>query len=95
MSKVLGTGSSKRTFAEKDELVEALALDRENEAFGERVQIRASSGQPNIGDTGILEYAKELLGELFVPVMNQQALVAQEAIDTIDEVPGDLGHKGH
>ena len=38
--KVLGTGSSERSFAEQDELVEAFALDRQHEAFGKYVYLR-------------------------------------------------------
>ncbi len=93
--KVLSASSSERLLAEEDELVETLTSDGQDKSLREGIQVRASAGQPDIGDTGVLEDAKELLGELFVPVMNQQALVAQEAIDTIDEVPSDLGHKGH
>ncbi len=76
VTSVLGAGLSEGAFSEEDELVEALALDRQDEAFGERVQVRAAAGQSHVGDAGVLEYPKELLCELLVPIVDEEPFVS-------------------
>ena len=95
MSKVLGTGSSERSFAEKDELVQALALDRENESLRKCVQVGAAAGKFHVGDAGVLKDPEELISELIVSIVDQQPLVAEKAINAIHKVPSDLSHECH
>ncbi len=94
VSQELLQGLSQMVWAEEHEPVEALALDRLNEAFGERIHVRGAVRRGYDFDAGVAENAGELLGELGVAVEDHEPHVAQEAIDSVREVACNLRHEG-
>ena len=86
----LGDREAEVALAEGNELVEALGLDGEHEAFRERVQVWTSSGELEALDTCSAENRVERVGEQRVAVVKQVALALQKAVDVVDEVARDL-----
>ena len=62
---------AKRPFAEENHPVQTFGLDRQNESFGIRVQIRRTRWQLHRLDIHRAEQAIEVSIELAVPVVNQ------------------------
>jgi hypothetical protein len=75
---------------ERNELVEAFALDREHESLRKGVQIWAAGRELEALDAGGAEDRAERLGEQRVAVMDQVALVSQESVDAVGQVASDL-----
>lgn len=65
---VFGDGASQRRFAEVDHPVETLALNRQNESFGKRVQVWTSRRQLAGSNPDSLKNHVESGRELRVPV---------------------------
>ena len=76
--------------AEGDDVVEAFASNGADEAFRKGIQIGAPSGQPNGLDSSITEYARELVSKQRVAVVDEVAVLAQEAVERVCQVAGDL-----
>ncbi len=86
VANVLSARSPERARSKEDQLVETLALDRPFEALGVRVEVRATSRQAEVLHIGVLEYLQELRCELSISVVDQESLVAKEAILAVHEI---------
>ncbi len=77
---------------ERDQPVQALALDGQHEALGEGVEIWAMCRQLHASDACRTQDVPELLREERVSVVDEEPLAGQEAVDAIGEVARDLLH---
>ncbi len=93
MDHVLRDRTTKGSLAEEDELVETLGLDGENESLGESVQVRTSARQLDVLHAGVVEDLDELVSELVIAVVNEEALASKETVFVISEVASDLSHE--
>nr|WP_275942121.1 hypothetical protein [Haliangium ochraceum] len=82
------------TLAEQDELVEALALDGANEALGVGVEVGAAWRQADRLDPAGREELAEGSGVERVAVHDEVPLAEEKAVVGVEEVPGDLQHRG-
>lgn len=86
--------AAKRSLAEQDQLVQALALDGQYESLSVCVQVWRAAGELHGLDAAALGDSKELRGVLGVAIMDQVSLVAKEAVFAVDEIAGHLRHEG-
>jgi hypothetical protein len=82
----LADRETKMPLAERNQLAQALALDGQQEAFDESVQIGAVRWQSRASDARRGKDVPELLREERVSVVDQEALADQETIDAIGEL---------
>ena len=83
---VLAHRSSKMTFTNRNDLRQALRLDRADESLCVRVEIRAAARKPHVTHTKTFENLSETLREERIPVVNEVAATKQESLLGIGEV---------
>lgn len=86
----LGDGEAEVSFPEQHEPVEALRLDRQDEPFGESVQVRAVGWQLQAFHASPSKKLSELVGEQRIAIVDEVALALEEPIDVVGEVASDL-----
>ena len=86
---ILGDRGAKMPLSQYDHLVKALALYRQNESLGVRIQIGTSRRQLHALDSSRSENCDELHGEERVPIVEEVALPLEKSVDRLDEgLPG-------
>ena len=90
MVDVFGDHRAQMTLAEQNDVVETVLSDRENESFGEGIQIRAVGRQYQRLHTAVAQQPAERAGVDRVSVENEMSLVSQEAVRGIEHVASDL-----
>jgi hypothetical protein len=88
----LADGETEVPFTERDQLVQAVALDGQHEPLGEGVEVRAVRRQLQASDASRAKDVRELLREERVSVVDQKPLAGQEAIDPISQIARHLLH---
>ena len=78
--------------AEDDHAIEALGFDRADEAFGVGVEVGTPWWQPNGLDTARSEHRIERCREEWITIVDQVAVLEQEAIEAVHERPSDSDH---
>jgi len=78
--------------AERDDLVEALRLDGEDEALGEGIEVGAVRGKTEDSAAALGQHLPEGLGVERIPVHDEVAGAEEEAIEGIGEVASHLQH---
>ena len=78
MRHLLGDYAAGALLPEQDELVEALGLHRSDTASRECVHVRSLEHRPNHVDAGPLEDRVEPLGDLRIPVDDQELLASKK-----------------
>ena len=89
---VLANERSQVLLTERDDVPQALGLDRTDEALGVRVQVRASRRKAKQLHVGGREQRLELGRVQRVPVHDQVASLPEEAARHVGEVAADLRH---
>ena len=79
--------------SEEDDPIETLRFRRQYPAFGDRVHVGRSIGGAHGRDAGVFEDALELRREQVVVVEDEVSLVAEESVEAVGQVAGDLGHE--
>jgi len=87
---ILGDDLAQVPFTERDHLAQTLLPDRAHEALSERIEVRASSRQPQRAHATCFEYLRKSAREQRVAVVNQIARAAQKAVARIGEAARNL-----
>ena len=77
---VFASGLSQRPFAEEDHSIETLILDRPDESLGVGIQVGRAVWQAHDFDTGILQEIPERLGELGIPIKDEEPFLSEKSI---------------
>ena len=80
------------SLAEEDEVVQALVLDRLHEPLRVRIAVRTPRRDLHAGDAPGSQDIGERLREQRVSIVDQEFCFAEEAVDGIGQVAGDLFH---
>ena len=92
MIHVLAHRPPKVAFPNRNDLRQALRLDRSNEPLRVGVQIRAPARKPQGADAGAAQDLSEALREERIAVMNEIAALEQESVFAVWPVSSDLPH---
>jgi hypothetical protein len=82
---VLAHGTAQLLFVHGDQMVHALRLDREHEPLGVGVQVRTAGREPQALHAAVVEHAAERGGVERIPVEDQIADPAEEAVFSVGE----------
>lgn len=92
MSSVLLDGVPEMPLADRDDLGEALFLDRPHEPLSVRVQVRTAGWEHDWLNAGGPQQGGQPATEKRIAVMDQVAVLEQEAVEPIDKGSGDPCH---